>query len=74
MINQIMMITKPVSKVEECFKQYFLFARIKSIQSPFSLKHVVELILLFEFKDCINDTNKGLFGPILKSPKIIWLS
>ena len=74
MINQIMMITKPVSKVEECFKQYFLFVRIKSIQSPFSLKHVVELILLFEFKDCINDTNKGLFGPILKSPKIIWLS
>ena len=69
-----MMITKPVSKVEECFKQYFLFVRIKSIQSPFSLKHVVELILLFEFKDCINDTNKGLFGPILKSPKIIWLS
>ena len=69
-----MMITKPVSKVEECFKQYFLFVRIKSIQLSFSLKHVFELILLPRFKDCINDTNKGLFGSILKSSKIIWLS
>ena len=39
------MITKPVSKVEECLKQYFLFVRFKSIQVPFPLKHVFDLIM-----------------------------
>ena len=60
--------------MEECLKQHFLFARIKSIQVPFPLKHVFDLIMLKRFKNCINYINIGLIGSILKSPGILWLS
>ena len=61
---------RPASKVEEYLKQYFLFVRIKSLQVPFPLKQVFDLIMSNRFKDCINDINIGLFGSILKSPRI----
>ena len=70
----MMMITKTCFKGRGVFKAIFLFVRIKSIQVPFPLKHVFDLIMLNRFKDCKNDINKGLFGSILKSPRIMYLS
>ena len=47
----MLMITKPVSKVEVCLKQYFLFVRIRLIQLLLPLKHVFDLIKLCKFKE-----------------------
>ena len=53
----MMMITKPVSKVEVCLKRYFLFVRIRLIQLLLPLKHIFDLIKLCKLKKCINDAN-----------------
>ena len=58
----MMVISKPISKVENCLNQLFLFARIKSIPVSHVLKRVFDLIKLVRFKDCINDANIALFG------------
>ena len=64
----MMMIPKTRSEAGECLKQYCLFVRI--IYKHYSLWNVSDLIILNSFKDCINYINIGLFGSILKSPRI----
>ena len=60
-----------------CFKsrrvlKTIFSVRIRSIQVPLPLKHVLVLIKLNKLNDCINDVNARQFGSILKPRRNIY--
>ena len=65
----MMMITKIRFKGRGVFK-----ANLSIYIVPFPLKLIFKLFMLNRFKDYINYISIGLFGSILKSPRIMWLS
>lgn len=69
----MMIITKTRFKSRELLQAIFCVCKNKSAQVPSCLKYVFDLIKLNKFKDSINDVNTGLFGSMIKFPKIIWL-
>ena len=64
----------PVSTEFECLKEYFLFVKIRSIQEPFPLKQVLNLIKFIKPLAFIKSFIILSVGWLLKSPITIKLS